>query len=60
MYYISKPFYKNVRIWITNDKLYKGGDNGEYFYQYCYKKNKDNKSIRCYYVISKDAYDIKD
>ena len=59
MYYISKPFYKNVRIWITNDKLYKGGDNGEYFYQYCYKKNKDNKSIRCYYVISKDAYDYK-
>lgn len=57
LYYITRPFYKHKRIWITSDKLYKAGDNGEYFYQYC-KTRKEDK-VRCYYIISKGAYDYK-
>ena len=34
LYHLTRPFYKHKRIWITSDKLYKAGDNGEYFYQY--------------------------
>lgn len=56
LYRLTRPFYKNKRIWVTFDKLYKGGDNGEYFYQYCLK---NQKKIRCYYIINKNAYDYK-
>ena len=56
LYRATQFIYKNQNIWITFDKLYKGGDNGEYFYQYC-KNNKDN--VKCYYIINKDAYDYK-
>ena len=55
-YRLTRFIYKNKHIWITFDKLYKGGDNGEYFYQYC--KNKNSK-YKCYYIINKDAYDYK-
>lgn len=54
LYWISKSYYSNKNIWITFDKLYKAGDNGEYFYQYCLN-NKDN--VDCYYIINKNAYD---
>ena len=54
IYYITKPFYKNKHIWLTWDKLYKAGDNGEYMYQYCLKNNRN-----IYYVIKKDSPDYK-
>lgn len=53
IYRLTKPYYKNKRIWVTFDKLYKGGDNGEYFYQFMQK----NSKIRCYYIINETAYD---
>lgn len=56
LFRLTRVFYKNKRIWVTFDKLYKGGDNGEYFYQYCLK-NKDK--IRCYYVINSTAHDYQ-
>ena len=56
VYRLTKPLYKHKRIWVTFDKLYKGGDNGEYFYQYCLK---NQKKVRCYYIINKNAYDYK-
>ncbi|MCD7735713.1 MAG: CDP-glycerol glycerophosphotransferase family protein, partial [Lachnospiraceae bacterium] len=41
-------------IWITYDKLYKGGDNGEYLYHYV----RDNcPDIDMYYVLSEDSPD---
>lgn len=44
------------RIWITFDKLYKAGDNGEYMYHYLH----DNvKGIRAYYIISKGNADYE-
>lgn len=56
VYRVTRPFYRGKRIWVTFDKLYKGGDNGEYFYQYCLK---NQKKVRCYYIINKNAYDYK-
>lgn len=55
-YWLTRPYFKRKRIWITFDKLYKGGDNGEYFFQYC-QKQKDG--IDCYYVINRDAPDCE-
>lgn len=34
MFWLSKPFMGRQNIWVTFDKLYKGGDCGEYFYKY--------------------------
>ncbi len=54
IYWCMKPFYKNKQIWITYDKLYKGGDNGEYIYRYV----KDNHpEVEIYYVINKNSRD---
>ena len=55
IYWLTKLFF-HKNIWIAYDKLYKGGDNGEYFFQYA-SKIKDNKKI--YYVINKTANDYK-
>lgn len=53
-YWCLKPFYKNKQVWITFDKLYKAGDNGEYIYRYV-KEN--HPEIKIYYVIKKDSFD---
>lgn len=55
LYYLTRPIYKNRHIWITWDKLYKAGDNGEYMYQYCRK----NKNANIYYMIKKDSPDYE-
>lgn len=54
LYYLTKPFLSKKHIWLTYDKLYKGGDNGEYLYQYGLKNNKN-----IYYLIKKDAPDYQ-
>ncbi len=43
-------------IWLYFDKLFKGGDNGEYAFRYAYY---NDKTIDCYYVVNKDAPDYK-
>ena len=53
-YYKEKKKLGNRRIWLYFDKLFKGGDNGEYAFRYAYK---NDRSIECYYVINKDAPD---
>ncbi len=55
-YWLTKPFYRKKRIWITFDKLYKAGDNGEYFFQYC---ERQNDGVDCYYIINRDAPDYE-
>lgn len=50
LYWISYPIFKKKNIWLTYDKLYKGGDNGEYFYKYVINQD-DN--IEGHYVINK-------
>lgn len=44
------------RIWITFDKLYKAGDNGEYIYNYI---SKQNGPISIYYIIKEDSVDFE-
>lgn len=55
-YWLSRPYFRNKRIWLTYDKLYKGGDCGEYFYKYMLAQ-KDG--IISDYVINKDCEDAK-
>ena len=55
-YWLTRPYFKNKRIWLTYDKLYKGGDCGEYFYKYMITQ-KDK--IKPAYVINKDCDDAK-
>ena len=55
-YWLTRPFFFKRRIWLTNDKLYKGGDCGEYFYRYA-KDNKDG--IEVYYVVNRDSLAMK-
>ena len=55
-YWIVKPFYKNRQIWITYDKLYKAGDNGEYIYRHVKENHSD---VKMYYVIKKEALDYE-
>ncbi len=55
-YWLTRPFYKNKRIWLMYDKLYKGGDSCEYLYRFC-KDKKDG--IHRYYIIDKNTSDYK-
>lgn len=55
-YWLTRPFFKNKRIWLMYDKLYKGGDSSEYLYRYCADK-KDG--ITRYYIIDKNTSDYK-
>ena len=48
--------YKNRRIWITYDKLYKGGDNGEYMFNYI---SSVDAPVEIYYVINTTSPDYK-
>ncbi|MBQ8964947.1 CDP-glycerol glycerophosphotransferase family protein [Ruminococcus sp.] len=55
LYWVTKPFYKNKKIWLTQDKLFKAGDNGEYFYRYV--KAHQPEGIKIYYVVDKKSPD---
>jgi hypothetical protein len=57
LYWLVYPVYRRKNIWITFDKLYKGGDCGEYFYKYLTAHADD--SIEPVYVIRADAPDRK-
>ncbi|MDE5994835.1 MAG: CDP-glycerol glycerophosphotransferase family protein, partial [Oscillospiraceae bacterium] len=56
LYWLVYPFMHKKHIWITFDKLYKAGDNGEYMFQYCRKLN---DGIDIYYIISPDSLDYE-
>lgn len=56
-YWLAYPFYAKKNIWITFDKLYKGGDCGEYFYKYMCSRSKEG--IVPVYVIREDAPDYR-
>ena len=55
-YFEEKEKMFNQRIWITFDKLYKAGDNGEYMYDYIETQN-DGIDIR--YLIKEDSPDYE-
>lgn len=51
-YWKRRKELSNRHVWVTFDKLYKAGDNGEYIYQYCRKNVKD---VDMYYIINPEA-----
>ncbi len=53
-YNLTKKKYADKHVWITFDQLFKGGDNGEYFFRYVADHNQ-RKDILPYYVINKTA-----
>lgn len=55
LYQITKPLFQKP-IWIFEDKIYKGGDNGEYLYTYA-KQQKDG--IKKYYVLKEKCLDAE-
>lgn len=54
MYWLTYPFMKKKTIWLTYDKLYKGGDCGEYLYRYMLSRN---DGITPAYVLNGDCAD---
>ena len=58
LYFLSKPFFAGKEIWITYDQLFKGGDNGEYFYRYV-SERKDKGKVRIYYIVNKNTREYK-
>lgn len=57
LYWFTRPFYRKRPIWITFDQLFKGGDNGEYFFRYVSENHK--KEVDIYYVANSDCADFK-
>ncbi len=55
-YFATMDEYEGRRIWITFDKLYKAGDNGEYMYDYI---SSHDDSIEMYYLIKSDSPDYQ-
>lgn len=56
LYWFTKPVFRKKAIWIFQDKIYKGGDNGEYLYKYC-SQQKDK--IKKYYILDSKCLDAK-
>lgn len=56
-YWRSWPMYHRQNIWLTFDKIYKGGDNGEYFYKYMMTR-RDTDVVPAY-LINEEAPDRK-
>lgn len=57
MYWLAMPVYAKKNIWLTFDKLYKGGDCGEYFYKYL--ADHRPAGVEPVYVIRQDAKDYE-
>lgn len=54
LYWLTKRHYSRKDIWMTFDQLFKGGDNGEYFFRYV-SDRKGKGNIDIYYVLNKTA-----
>lgn len=59
LYFITRPYYRQQNIWITYDQLFKGGDNGEYFYRYV-SERKDKGNVKIYYIVNKNTKEYKE
>lgn len=57
LYFLTRPFFRNRRIWVAFDKLYKAGDNGEYMYQYIRERQGQPGMPDCYYIVNKTSPD---
>lgn len=57
LYFLTRPFFRGKRIWISFDKLYKAGDNGEYMYQYGRKHHGQPDMPDFYYIVNRTSPD---
>lgn len=57
LYWLAWPVYHRKNIWLIYDKIYKGGDNGEYFYKYVKKRREPG--IVPAYLLNADAPDME-
>ena len=56
IYWLTYPYFSKKHIWVTFDKLYKAGDNGEYFYRYALEQ-KDGITVK--YLANKGYPDTE-
>lgn len=56
LYWLTRPYFREKKIWLMLDKLYKGGDSCEYLYRY--SANLDD-GVTKYYLINKDTSDYR-
>ena len=56
-YLLTRPFYRKKQIWLTFDQLFKGGDNGEYFFRYVADHHADK--VAMYYIANPDCADYQ-
>ncbi len=56
-YLATKPLYRKKQIWLTFDQLFKGGDNGEYFFRHVSDHHSDK--VKMYYIANKDCADYQ-
>lgn len=54
LFWLLRGFYQKKHIWVTFDKQYKAGDNGEYIYQYLRENAPD---VEPYYIIKRESPD---
>ena len=57
LYFLTRPFFRKKRIWVSFDKLYKAGDNGEYMYQYGRERIGQSGMPDFYYIVSDTSPD---
>lgn len=56
-YWATKPFFRKKQVWLTFDQLFKGGDNGEYFFRYVSDNHAD--AVDMYYVANSNCADYQ-
>lgn len=54
LYWLTYPLFSRSRIWLTYDKLFKGGDCGEYFYKHATTRE---DGISAQYVLNGNSPD---
>ena len=54
MYHATASQYENRHIWVVFDQLFKGGDNGQYFFEYAHRRAMED-GVELYYIINEDA-----
>ncbi len=57
LYFLTRPFFRKKRIWVSFDKLYKAGDNGEYMYQYGREHHGQPGMPDFYYIVNRSSPD---
>lgn len=52
IYFLTAPFFQNQTIWMYADRVVRGGDNGEYAYDFA---RRQNDGIKKYYLLAEGS-----